>query len=186
MMMSRGVMKAKDANEFGVNEVITRGEFATMLIRMLNIPLDYDEDITKRTFDDVGPVTNQYMDYRYIETAVRKGIIRGTGPRVFMPYNTLSREDAAIMIARAMNLKLTDNTKAKAGLEKSFTDATTINSSYAGAVLAVTKGKYMEGKANKLEEGQKKATYRFDPKATFTRAEAADIAVKVMTKMKTL
>ncbi|MEJ8302684.1 S-layer homology domain-containing protein [Saccharibacillus sacchari] len=186
MIMSRGVMKAKDANEFGVNEVITRGEFATMLVRMLNIPLDYDEDITKRTFDDVGPVTNQYMDYRYIETAVRKGIIRGTGPRVFMPYNTLSREDAAVMIARAMNLKLTDNTKSKAGLEKSFTDATTINSSYAGAVLAVTKGKYMEGKANKLEDGQTKATYRFDPKATFTRAEAAAIAVKVMTKMKTL
>ncbi|MWJ32291.1 hypothetical protein FTE24_014210 [Saccharibacillus sp. WB 17] len=186
MMMSRGVMKAKDANEFGVNEVITRGEFATMLVRMLNIPLDYDEDITKRTFDDVGPVTNQYMDYRYIETAVRKGIIRGTGPRVFMPYNTLSREDATMMIARAMNLKLTDNTKAKAGLEKAFTDATTINASYAGAVLAVTKGKYMEGKANKLEEGQKKATYRFDPKATFTRAEAADIAVKVMKKMKSL
>lgn len=186
VIMSRGVMKAKDANEFGVNEVITRGEFATMLVRMLNIPLDYDEDITKRTFDDVGPVTNQYMDYRYIETAVRKGIIRGTGPRVFMPYNTLSREDAAVMIARAMNLKLTDNTKAKAGLEKSFTDATTINASYAGAVLAVTKGKYMEGKANKLEEGQKKATYRFDPKATFTRAEAAAIAVKVMSKMKTL
>ncbi|WP_172255972.1 S-layer homology domain-containing protein [Saccharibacillus deserti] len=186
VIMSRGVMKAKDANEFGVNEVITRGEFATMLVKMLNIPLDYDEDITKRTFDDVGPVTNQYMDYRYIETAVRKGIIRGTGPRVFMPYNTLSREDATMMIARAMNLKLTDNKKAKAGLEKSFTDATTINASYAGAVLAVTKGKYMEGKANKLEEGQKKATYRFDPKATFTRAEAADIAVRVMTKMKSL
>ncbi|MCQ4088140.1 S-layer homology domain-containing protein [Saccharibacillus sp. JS10] len=186
MMLSRGVMKSKDANEFGVNEVITRGEFATMMVKMLNIPLDYDEDITKRTFDDVGPVTNQYMDYRYIETAVRKGIIRGTGPRVFMPYNTLSREDAAVMIARAMNLKLTDNTKAKANLEKTFTDSGSINGSYAGAVLAVTKGKLMDGKANKLVEGEKKATMRFDPKATFTRAEAADIAVKIMTKMKTL
>ncbi|MDO3412098.1 S-layer homology domain-containing protein [Saccharibacillus sp. CPCC 101409] len=186
MMLSRGVMKAKDANEFGVNEVITRGEFATMLVRMLNIPLDYDEDITKRTFDDVGPVINQYMDYRYIETAVRKGIIRGTGPRVFMPYNTLSREDATVMIARAMNLKLTDNDKAETALEKSFTDGGSINSSYAGAVLAVTKAKIINGKANKLAEGEKKATYRFDPKATFTRAEAADIAVAIMTKMKTL
>lgn len=187
MMLSRGIMKAAKNDAFGVYEPMTRGEFATIMVRALNIPLDYDEDPNKLTFDDVRDIPNQMWDYRYIETAVRKGIIRGTGPRVFLPNNPLSREEAANIIARAMDLKLGDIAKDKEKLQKQFTDANTIASNYSfPAVLAVTKAGIITGIPNSLQAGEKKQTYRFAPADELNRADTAIIVKRIMTKLKAL
>ena len=187
MAVSRGFMKAKDSAEFNAYESVTRGEFATMLVKLLDIPLDYPSPTEALTFQDVGRHYDYRWDYRYIETAVRKGIIRGKSPRVFMPGEALKREDAAVMIARAMNLKLGTYEKDLAALQKAFTDSGKIASRYSvPSVQAVTKAGIMKGIKNELLQGQKKATYRFDPTATFTRADAAVIAIEVAKKMKKL
>ncbi|WP_238651153.1 S-layer homology domain-containing protein [Paenibacillus piscarius] len=184
-VLSRGIMNAKDANEFGVYENVTRGEFATMLVKIMGIQLDYEPN--NLTFSDVVRYSDYHWDYRYIETAVRKGIIRGTAPRIFSPNRTLSREDAAVMIARAMSLKLGDNAKDLAALQKLFTDTGSIVSVYsAPSILAAYKAGVMSGIENKLVAGQKKATFRFDPQANFTRADAAVMAKRIMAKMKKL
>ncbi|OWR26846.1 S-layer protein [Saccharibacillus sp. O23] len=187
LVMSRGVMQSKESGEFGVYEMMTRGEFATMLVKMLDIPLDYPPVGEALTFQDVTRYTADYrMDYRYIETAVRKGIIRGVSPRVFLPYGTVTREEAAVMIARAMNLKLGDQAKDLAKLQKTFTDTGSIASPYSiTSIQAVVGAKIMSGKANTLATGSK-TTYRFDPTATFTRAEGAVITKAIMQKMKKL
>ena len=85
--------------------------------KRLNIPLNYE--LSKPHFDDVPPIINQdaLWDYSYIETAAREGIIRGTQPRTFEPTANLTRADAAVFLARALDLKLeTDPTKIDKGL----------------------------------------------------------------------
>lgn len=184
-ILSRGIMNAKDANEFGVYENVTRGEFATMLVKIMGIQLDYEPN--NLTFSDVVKYSDYHWDYRYIETAVRKGIIRGTAPRIFSPNRTLSREDAAVMIARAMSLKLGSNATDLKALQKLFTDTGSIVSVYsAPSILAAYKAGVISGIENKLVAGQKKATFRFDPQANFTRADAAVMAQRIMAKMKRL
>jgi hypothetical protein len=186
-MFSKGIMLPKNNNEFGVYDNITRGEFATMLVKMLDLPLTYDPN--NLTFDDVPNVAipGALYDYRYIETAVRRGIIRGLGPRIFGPNQSLTREQAAVMIARAMNLKLAlDVDKEKATLQKMFTDANTVDYYAITSITAVAKEGIIVGRPNQLTGDQKKPTYRFDPHSYLNRADAAIIAEKVMRNLKRL
>ncbi|KQO10988.1 S-layer homology domain-containing protein [Paenibacillus sp. Leaf72] len=188
LMFSRGVMNPKSNNEFGVYDNISRGEFAQLLVKMFQIPLDYNPN--DMTFDDVVPILgiSELWDYRYIETAVRKGIIRGKGPRQFLPNEALTREEAAVMIARAANLVKDgkeDQVKDRAALQKSFTDASSMDGYALSSILAVVKAKFLEGLPN-TTSGTGKATYRFDPKANLNRADASIIAERVMRKNKLL
>lgn len=91
------------------------------------------------------------------------------------------------MIARAMSLKLGNNATDLAALQKLFTDTGSIVSVYsAPSILAAYKAGVISGIENKLVAGQKKATFRFDPQANFTRADAAVMAQRIMAKMKRL
>ena len=60
-----------------------------MLVKALDIPLNYE--LSKPHFDDVPPIINPdaLWDFRYVETAAREGIIRGTQPRTFEPTDNL-------------------------------------------------------------------------------------------------
>ena len=185
-MYARGVMKNKDNNAFGVYDNITRAEFAQMLVKMLDVPLEYDPN--NMTFDDVLPIDfpDALWNYRYVETAVRKGFIRGKSPRLFFPNDFLTREEAAVMIARALNLvkNNADMEKDKAALQKLFTDANLIDTYAASAVLAIQKAGYITGIPNTALDG--KVTYRFEPQSFLSRADAAVIAERVMKKLKKL
>jgi len=190
LLLSRGVMEAKDNSEFGAFDNITRGEFAQMLVKMANLELDYDEDVNKLTFTDVplGKIPGTLWDYRYIETAARKGIIRGKTPRLFAPNDYITREQAAVMIARALNmLKGKENPdKDRAALQKLFTDANLIEDyNSISSVYAVAKAGYITGIPNQTGNGNK-PTYRFDPRANLTRGDTAVITVRVMQKAKLL
>ncbi|MFC4777836.1 S-layer homology domain-containing protein [Paenibacillus sp. GCM10023252] len=186
LMYARGVMNPKGNNEFGVYDNITRGEFAQLLVKAFQIPLEYDPN--NMTFDDVIPLIglSPFWDYRYIETAVRKGIVRGKGPRVFLPNEPLTREEGAVMIARAANLVKNgaeNQTKDRATLQKLFTDANIIDVYALASVIAVNKAKYIEGLPN-TTTGTAKKSFRFDPKSNLKRADAAIIAERVMRKLK--
>ncbi|WP_198299752.1 S-layer homology domain-containing protein [Tumebacillus avium] len=186
-MFAKGVMLPKNNNEFGVYDNITRGEFATMMVKMLDLPLSYDP--LNPTFNDVPKeyIAGSLYDYRYIETAVKRGMIRGVGPRLFAPNQSLTREQAAVMIARAMNLKVNpDTNKEIPNLQKLFTDAGTVDYYAVSSITAVAKEGIIVGIENKLTGSQKKKTYRFDPHAFLNRADAAIITEKVMRKMKRL
>ena len=186
LMYARGIMNDKNDNEFGVYDNITRGEFAQMLVKMLNLELDYD--INDLTFDDVPTLqVNPLWDWRYIETAARKGIVRGKGPRLFLPNEPLTREEAAIMIARAMNLLKGNVNRDKdyEQLKKVFTDGGLVSYYAASEVLAIYKAGFITGLPNPTN-GSNKQTYRFDPLSNLKRADAAVIAERVMRKYKLL
>lgn len=180
-LYSKGIMGPRNNSRlFRPSEAITRGEFVTMLVKIFDLPLNY-----KGTLTFVDATNNRdsdgLWDYRYIETAARAGIVRGTGRLgEFGTRQTLTREQAAVMIARAANLKLDSNQdKVLANLQKLFTDANAIDYYSQASVLAVTNKGIITGKQHATREGEK-PTYYFDPKATFTRAEAAAVAMRIL------
>lgn len=181
-LYAKGFMINKESSSFVPNDAITRGEFATMLVKIFDLPLNYTEIPTFTDVQRVNLLTKLY-DYKYIETAAKAGIVRGAAGGRFMPDSAITRQDAAIMIARAADLKLTSEAsldKVITGLRKSFTDADNIDIYARTAVEAVTKAGLIQGKENVLLQGQTKTTVRFDPLETFTRAEAAAVAIRVL------
>ncbi len=184
-MFTKGIMQARSSGNFGVYENITRGEFATMIVKILDLPLNYDTQNQLLTFNDVPnyAVNGALWDYRYIETAARAGIISGLAPRIFNPGGNLTREQAAVIIARALNYKLGTQDKDKQALAKQFVDAGLIDFYAVSHVQAVVKAKIMQGQTNPLEEGQKKPTYSFNPKSFLNRADMAIISYNIMDKL---
>ncbi|SFS85570.1 S-layer homology domain-containing protein [Paenibacillus sp. 453mf] len=179
-MYSKGLMENIRFDQFGTDDRTSRGEFATLLVKGMNLPLNYDNN---QTFVDLVPgARSETWDYEHIETAARAGIVTGLTEGVFAPSQPLTREQAAVMIARAMKLKLAANdSKLTDNLAKLYVDSGSINYYAKPAVLAVNKAKIMTGNAITVA-GQSKPQYSFNPQGFLTRAEAAKIAVELFKK----
>lgn len=180
-LYSKGIMANVQASAFGADDLTTRGEFATLLVKGLNIPLNYDNNV--QTYFDVVPgAKTDTWDFKYIETASRAGIITGIGEGYFGVEEPVSRQQAAMMVARALKLKLpTNDTKLNDTLAKQFLDSGRIDRYARPAVQAVYKAKIMDGQQVTLQ-GQKKASLNFNPESSMTRAEAGKIAVELLKK----
>ncbi|MDT0124419.1 S-layer homology domain-containing protein [Paenibacillus sp. RRE4] len=176
-LYSKGIMNNLRFNAFGADDQTTRGEFATLLVKGLDIPLNYSNT---QTFSDVSPTTrSDTWDYASIETAAKAGIITGLSDGFFGVEDPITREQAAVMIARAMSMKLAANDSKLAGqLSKSFQDSSSIEYYARPSVQAVSKAKIMEGSP---VQGNAKL-FLFNPKGNLTRAEAGKIAVELFKK----
>lgn len=186
-IFAKGVMNAFDPTGiFGADQYVTRGEFARMIVRALNIPLNYAgtqhfSDVTVDTY--INP--KGLYDYRFIETAARAGIVRGTQPKSFQPESSLTRQDATVILAKALNLKLETNAaKAKAALDKAFKDSGNTDYYAVPSILAIQKKGFIQG--SMIDPSDKKAGYVFEPRARLLRSDAAIIMAKVMASNKTL
>ncbi|MEX1028541.1 MAG: S-layer homology domain-containing protein [Paenibacillaceae bacterium] len=184
-LYAKGIMTNLRSNEFGTEDFITRGEFATLIVKSLNIPLNYDLD---NTFSDVPPlstdnVANPTWDYKYVETAARAGIIKGLDNGFFGVTQRITREETAIIIARALQLKVPVNdAKLDASLSKSFIDSGNMAFYAKSSIEAVFKAKIMLGNSS-IVPGEKKPVVSFLPKSNLSRAEAGTIAVKMLQKV---
>ncbi|RRJ62321.1 S-layer homology domain-containing protein [Paenibacillus oralis] len=181
-LYAKGIMNNVRFEQFGADDQTTRGEFATLLVKGLDLPMNTDDN---PTFADLVPgASSATWDYDHIETAARAGIVTGLSEGVFGPDQPITREQAAVMVARALKLKLPANDqKLKDALAKSFLDSGQIDTYAQPAIQAVTKGKIMAG-LPVTQQGSKKASYNFNPKANMTRAEAGKIAVELLKKSK--
>ncbi len=179
-LYSKGIMNNVRFDEFGANDLTTRGELATLLVKGLSIPLNTQGS---QTFFDISPGTKTTTwDYEHIETAARAGIVTGLDEGFFGPGISVTRQEAAVMIARALELKLSvNNEKLEASLAKSFIDSGLIHYYARPAVEAVNKAKIMTGTAT-VVPGQTKPAFSFNPKGYMTRAEAAKITVALLQK----
>lgn len=200
ILYSKGIMNNKTPGQFLPNDAITRGEFVTMLVNIFDIPL-INEDTTYHTNDPTNPNfqgtfadvrrglglpnSSSLYDFMHIEAGARAGIVRGNSNGLFLPTNSISRADAAVMIERAANMKVSSDTnKSAANLKKQFTDADQIDTYAIASVEAVIKAELMDGIENAPVQGQKKPTYSYDPKGNMTRAQAAAIANRVLKQQK--
>ncbi|WP_025681500.1 S-layer homology domain-containing protein [Paenibacillus massiliensis] len=187
-MYAKGVMNPVDpVNRFGPDIYISRGEFTAMIVKGLQLPLNYSG--TKH-FDDVSSSLTSVSptalyDFRYIETAARAGIVKGSQPRTFGPENPITRQDAAVIIAKALDLKLeTNRDKVTKDLTKYFKDASSIDYYAQPSVLAIAKKGFIAG--SPIDASDPKAGANFNPTALTLRGDAAIIMARVMIDKKLL
>ncbi|MBT9281689.1 MAG: S-layer homology domain-containing protein [Hydrogenibacillus schlegelii] len=192
-MYAKGIMPNFSSSSFGAYRPVSRGELASDLVRALDLPINAGpyEDSEGRyplepSFYDVRPSGDSWdYAYRFIETAARAGIVSGKQPGYYYPDADVTRQEAAVMIARAMNLKLPATPEAaQAILAKQFTDVNQMHYYALQAIAAVTKAGLMQG--SPVNPNDKKSLYTFNPRAPLTRAEMAVILQKMMVQLKKL
>ena len=95
-LASRGIINGRSETVFAPNETMTRAEFAAIITRALGLPMR-----TTSVFDDVPP--NLWFTDP-VGTAFYYEIVNGTSATSFHPHGTITRQEAAVMVARAARL----------------------------------------------------------------------------------
>ena len=95
-LAARGIINGKTDTVFDPSNTMTRAEFATIITRALGLTSNKNS-----IFTDVG---ENYWYYSYINTAYYYGIVKGVSETEFNPNGLISRQEAAVMIARAASL----------------------------------------------------------------------------------
>ena len=95
-LAARGIITGYNATSFGPNDTMTRAQFATIVVRGLGLP-----SMNTNTFTDVK-AGSWYAPY--VGTAYSYGIVNGRTATSFDPEGTITRQEAAAMVARAAKL----------------------------------------------------------------------------------
>lgn len=95
-LASRGIITGKGNGCFDPNATMSRAEFAAIVVRALGLTPK-----ATNAFTDV-PADAWYA--AYVGTAHTYGIITGVGNGRFNPNGTITRQEAAVMVARAAKL----------------------------------------------------------------------------------
>ena len=81
---------------FGPDKPVTRGEFVTMLVKALDIPVD--ETVTYTGYEDQIP---QWLQ-PYLAAAVRSGLTLGLTGETFAPEAPITEAEAAVLLQNAL------------------------------------------------------------------------------------
>jgi len=92
-LVERGIIAGMSENSFAPNDTMTRAEFATIVTRSLGLP-QVEADI----FADVSPSSWYAVT---VASAHYYGIVNGISETAFNPSGTITRQEAAVMVARA-------------------------------------------------------------------------------------
>ena len=95
-LAARNIINGKTESSFEPQSTMTRAEFATIVVRGLGLPVK-----SSSIFNDV--TANDWF-YDYVNTAFSYGIIKGVSDIEFNPNGTITREESAVMVARAAKL----------------------------------------------------------------------------------
>lgn len=133
---------------------ITRAELTAMIGRVFGLE---PVEAPISGYIDVSPAT---WYYPWVMAAVHSGIATGVSANAFEPNRLVTRQEAAVLLARAANLTAaSDPSRAAAG---AYADQTDISAYALDAVMLVKRLGLMQG------DGR-----TFRPKAPITRQEAA-------------
>jgi hypothetical protein len=151
---------------FSPEQTVTRGEFVAMALTCLGV--DVATPVSKTGFADDSETASWVKPY--LSAALKNKIITGVqtadGRMVFRPDNTLTRAEAAVIIANTLNLAKSENSPVFSDLEAVpvWAEQAAINAAANGIIST-----FSDGSLRPLTE--------------VTRADAAEIlwqAVKVM------
>jgi hypothetical protein len=95
-LAARGIINGADPNTYEPERSMTRAEFAAIVVRALGL-----NPTAETIFIDVAE-NSWYAGY--VGTAYKYGIVSGTSASTFSPEATITREEAAVMTARAAGL----------------------------------------------------------------------------------
>lgn len=167
LMASKHLAFGMSENEFAPDVEITRAQFATMLQRILELPL---ETPANPRFSDV-PKSAWY--YSSVEAAAKAGLVVGNGDGTFSPEAKITRQEMAAMVVNAMKLsgKSVSLTNAQVSAELAkFNDAADIKDwAKQAAAIAAKEG---------LIQGMAAGVYA--PNSNATRAQGIVILKRFM------
>ena len=95
-LAERSIINGKTENLFEPHSTMTRAELATIMVKGLGLPIKGNDIFTDVTEND--------WFYNYVNTAYSYGIIKGVSDTEFEPNGTITREESAVMVARAAKL----------------------------------------------------------------------------------
>ena len=167
-MGSRMVVTGVGNNNYDAERNMTRAEFAAIMVRALGLA----PDSGKNAFSDVN-AASWYSGY--VKTAVSYGIIKGYDNGNFGPNDTITREQAMTMIARAMkvtSLKSDLDNKKIDQLVGAYSDSKTVSAYAKESVATCLETGITSGRGNNT----------IAPKSFITRAEVAVMAERLLKK----
>lgn len=163
-LASRLILTGQSTDTFAPQKSVSRAEFAAMLIRSLGLVAAN----TTKTFSDVSDLSWYAADAR---AAAALGLVQGYEDGTFRPNAPITREQMAVMAARAMKLLNLEAEGYGANVAADvFTDASTISSWAKEAVSDLA--------AKGIMKGQSSGS--FAPSSDTSRAEAAVILVRLL------
>lgn len=163
-MAARGIINGMGDGTFKPDNQMTRAEFCAIVTRGLGLTPKY-----RGVFTDV-PDGKWYS--AYIDTANYYGIVNGVGDNRFNPEGTITRQEAATMIARAAKLCGMDTELSAAAVRDmlaQFGDYVTVDS-WAQNSLAFC---YQEGILDQ-------SVMNIEPKTPILRGELSDMLYKTL------
>ncbi|HPT69036.1 MAG TPA: S-layer homology domain-containing protein [Syntrophomonas sp.] len=166
-LAARGIINGVGYNTFEPDRSMTRAEFAAIVVRALGLTPSAERVV----FTDV---TEGSWYAGYVGTAYKYGIVSGTSSSTFTPEATITREEAAVMTARAAGLCGLDtamNEQAIHDMLAQFADYTT-SSNWARASLAFC---YRQGILAQDE-------VNIEPGVAITRTEIAVMLYRMLLK----
>lgn len=155
LLVGQGIISGYTDGTFKPEQTITRAEFASLLVKALKL----EETGSGKVFSD----TSSHWAKDTIAVTESYGIVSGYDENTFGPNDLITREQAAVIIARAAQLE------AAAG-ELNFTDSKAISPWATPGVAAAFKSGFISG----YPDGS------FRPQGNTTRAEAAVIIGKLL------
>ena len=160
-VVSKGYFYGLSKTEFGPNKSITRGQFVSVLGRMLNVNVN---DYKDQNFKDVK--SGMYYS-PYIAWANKVGIASGVGQGNFAPDKELTREEMAVMMTKFLKVS-GKNLNAK-GKTNAFKDDAKIQGWAKDSVKEMARLGLVSG----MGDGN------FAPKSPFTRAQVAQVLYNI-------
>ena len=167
-LLARKIINGIDENVFAPDKSMTRAEFATIVVNCLGLEVK-----NNNIFKDFSE--NDWFS-KAVNTAYSYGIVKGTSETTFNPQGEITREEAAVMVARASKLcgLSTDmGVAATRDILAGFTDYIKA-SSWARSSLAFC---YAEDILSNED-------IKIMPKSEIARAEIAQMIYNVMAKAK--
>ncbi len=165
-MFKLGLVTGETETKFAPNRSITRAEFTALLVRALKLNVS---DSSSNRFSDVD--SGSWYAW-VVDAATDAGLVGGYGNGIFAPNDSITREQMAVMITRAMmhNGKTLNLTQAEVTTELAkFKDRDLLSDWACNNVAAALKQGIVGGRNDDT----------FAPKANATRAEAAVMVMRM-------
>ena len=136
-LASMSVFSTTPGKAFKPDETITRAEFCSILIRSLELGKS-----SAGRFADVSPSNTYYSE---LVTAARLGIMIPDKDNKLHPNNKITREQALIMVSRAMQQKGTPLPEQNSNILRQYFDYNNVSGYAVPSVSAVCGAKLYEG-----------------------------------------
>ncbi|OBZ12643.1 hypothetical protein A7975_16735 [Bacillus sp. FJAT-26390] len=163
VLASRGVINGISVTNYSPSASITRADFIVLLMKALELTAPIDTG-----FSDVNASAYYYNE---VTMAKKLGITKGSGDNKFNPLQQITRQDAFVLLHKAMMVAGKNlNAGTSADLAR-FIDKTDVFNYAAESLSVMAQNGLFQGNGNSIH-----------PLASLTRAESAVILYNMMSK----